>query len=642
MAFSRRLGALMLALLFLAGPAFSAAAEEGLPPGPETGQVGAPGPETTPETGPVPEPEGDPVSSWEELTAWLDENWDKGGAVRLTRDVTAEESYDFMTSGNKQVRLMKDMTVDCGPYTIYIDGGPENPVCLVTTGFHLTIQGQGGENGLLHVKPGGFLMLDMLNIAAGSADDCAVVQDEGGVLVVTQEGKDYQAPPRVTGQIVYARQAVLIDEGLGQAGLAVVPEGTDLTSDLLPGTATVKVNENGTLSKRLDWPVEWDLSSGGGALEDRVRTTVTGRFNGTGTDGEHTWDEGDYLSLYTPECLVVFEVDGAALLNVYLTGDSGYLASQIYFRVPAGAERVELLTSADGGGSWTVRTSKPGDRVEWERDSLPLNLEDPAYPLWVVVQGIYPDGTAVLTDVLELNGGDATPAAWVDGHRGSGAPLLEPEPPLTTPGPGSENPGTPGGDDDPAPGTPTPTRRPTAPSRPDPTPSPAPDPTPVVSEAPAPTATPEPSPAATPEPTPVETAEPMPTEPPQPTPTEAAEPVVGVVSPPPEPAAPSSGSPPPRGTAPPADTPIVTQPPAPVQSPAPEPDAPPTDPPWAETAPPPAPSPAPEETGQGAGLPPAAQVALGCGAVAAVGGGAVAALNPDLLRRLLDLLRRKP
>ena len=124
--------------------------------------------------------------------------------------------------------------------------------------------------------------------------------------------------------------------------------------------------------------------------------------------------------------------------------------------------------------------------------------------------------------------------------------------------------------------------------------------------------------------------------------------MLAVVSPPPdggadgEPPAPAqSGDPgPSEGPGPAAaDTPIVTQTPAPVQTPLPGPT---TTPVPAETSAAPVPTAGPEGEAAGRDLPQAAQIALGCTAVAATGAGAVAVLNPDLLRKLLNLLRRKP
>lgn len=200
----RRLGAAALALLLFLGPAPRAAAESGSPPQ-----------ETA-------------VSDWAGLKAALRGCRGQGGRIRLESDIVIDETFDY--GGG---RGLPPVTVDCGEYTIYIKAqAPGDMVTFSYTENTLTFTGAGGEEGLLHACPGGWLGINSIVIQAESGN--AVVQENGGVLVVDQP------EPQVAGEIKYADTPTLIPGGSGGLPACAAPEETATLKELarlLPATA---------------------------------------------------------------------------------------------------------------------------------------------------------------------------------------------------------------------------------------------------------------------------------------------------------------------------------------------------------------------------------------------------------------------
>lgn len=93
----------------------------------------------------------DMVSTFSELTEWIDDHKKSGGTVRL-------ENHIFLQAGERYIGKNSwpgdpTLYIDVGEYTIYVSGHLE----LYP---ELNFSGVGGENGIFHVEPGGYLQLN--------------------------------------------------------------------------------------------------------------------------------------------------------------------------------------------------------------------------------------------------------------------------------------------------------------------------------------------------------------------------------------------------------------------------------------------------------------------------------------------------
>ena len=630
--------ALLLSLCLALPPAM---AEEVPPPGPAPEASGAlPSdvptdlhlpPSETPPGGGVPEDgmggapaEEDTVSDWGELRAWLLDNRLVGGTVRLTNDITADGMFSYLANLGPNAGKLRPVTVDCGEHTIYIQGVLELDCINESLTHLLTFTGDGTEEGLLRVLPGGTLNAYYITLDAGSEDGVALSQEEGGVLNT--------APARLalTGTIAYGERPTIFCEvpPLFVPALAV-PDGEAPDLAALPASVEVQVKFQG-VTETQEVAVLWDTAPAAEAFAQRRRVTLQGRFTGEVTVDGMTFAAEDCAAAVTPECVVAFREGGAALLNLEFqvgTSTSGMtsMVGYVYYIADPGATAVRALYSEDEGKTW---------RVEQEfQDKKDQFLTVGAIPFqpgsWFLLELVYPDPASpggerlVHTDTVRIDEDNTSPMPWYDGHRGGGEPILPP------PGPSS-----PDRDDNSGGDGPVSTPKPTPTPKPSPTPTPTPTPSPSPTPAAAPTPTPSPEITVPPSPEPVITPEPGPSQ----EPPETVEPTA-----PPEPYVPAAvvTQVPPSPPAP-VDTPIVTQTAEPVQ-PTPGPTAEPSpspSPPPAEETEAPAPTP-PPQTAEGApALPPAAQIALGIAAIAAVTGGAAALLNPGAARALWRKLRR--
>ena len=405
----RRLGAAALALLLFLGPAPRAAAESGGPPQ-----------ETI-------------VSDWAGLKAALRDCREQGGRIRLESDIVIDETFDY--GGG---RGLPPVTVDCGEYTIYIKAqAPGDMVTFSYTENTLTFTGAGGEEGLLHVCPGGWLGIDSVVVQAGGGN--AVVQENGGVLVVGQPEL------QVVGEIKYADTTTLVPGGSGGLPACAAPEEATTLQELarlLPATAEMQVNWQGSMTRTVEQPVEWELTAVEEDLAARRRTVTAGRYVGPlAAAGPEDVKAEECGLLAPPQALVVFPVDGAAIRYADFRTKNGEIvvASFDFFAAP-GVETSRVLVSQDEGVSWASAEEK-GDKNQkpdaggiYNQTVYPSSL---AGSPWFLVELVYPGGRLVHTDVIACDAGQARPVDYIDGHRGGGEPLL-PGPPTATPGPAQE------------------------------------------------------------------------------------------------------------------------------------------------------------------------------------------------------------
>ena len=413
----------------------------------------APSPQASPQTSPQTSPQASPQTSpqteappqepaqagdWETLWTWIGENRNEGGTIRLTGDVTvpAGTRCEFMDVWTQTV-------VDCGDFTIYVDGS-----LTVDMAPQLTFQGTGGENGLLHVRKGGYLALAVVNVTADDPSATALVQEEESQLWAVPGGVFMNRQINLTGQISYADLPVLVEPetGMGEKYLVVVPDGQTLADCTLPGTAQASLLLGGAIqevrpgekffSKVVDQSVEWQLEEQSTALSERKRAVIPGRFvGGLTVEGYGT----AYLQAYTPMMTVAFQVDGAALTDCLVeTGRGGRRTLVLNFLFDPAPAKFRLLSSTDQGEHW----AQIGDDKYSQEQSGWIIREEVTGQMenaWFLVEAEYPDPTPenpkqvrlVHTDVVALENMQVVFKDYRDGNRGGGEQIVTP--PVTPP-----------------------------------------------------------------------------------------------------------------------------------------------------------------------------------------------------------------
>lgn len=646
----RAMAALAAAALLMGPTGLPALAAEEAPAseGPIT-EPGSDAPPPTPSVEPEP-PEIPTAGDWDTLWRWINANKGKGGAIALTADITvpANEPGQVwqLVAGSRD----QGVTVQCGAHTIFIEPG----AALLLDGGKAAFTGEGGDAGLIHIRPGGYFAAVAVSLLA--TDGNALVQEEGAWAAVDQ----WDFPCAVEGELLWAEAPVLRAADVGDLSgdglpVAVIPEGRAVEGGALPARLGAHLNYLGDVI-RVEGGVAWDVEAQADSLSQRQRTLLTGTFSGPlavdpldeNRPGLAALDMaallGESCAIYSPaNCVAVFPEGGAALTQCSFQARGNILIADAGFLFSGTPAEARLLWSKDEGRTWE-RAAALTPQGE-EGSLLAIFSESPPDGSWFLVELAYlrEDGaeTLVHTDTIALSGGVIAPMAWGDGHRGGGEPI---GPGGDPPNIGGSTPPPPSGgededDEDEEDGANVGSEPPARPDPPDGDPVPGLEPDPAVEPDGPPAA--DAIPAAEQEPPTVEPdslpAGSVPPSVEQELPTasgpHAAAPPVAAA-----PRIPAYQAPAPQ----PQDSQGADEPPhAGAAAPA-EPSAPST--PEAEGKPaqsegkPPARERAGEPREPG-GLSPAAQAALGLCAVLAIAAGATAALNPLMLRRLFQRRR---
>lgn len=344
------------------------------------------------------------VSTFDELKAWLQENQSTGGTVALTQDLTvpAGETYEYLNA-----RYRKEVTIQTQGHTIYVEG------CLDFWPF-LTIVGDGSQNELFHVCPGGELRLTSISLDAGE-DGVAIVQEEGSFLIYGSE-VDMGLPEfSCIGQIISPQTVTAAADwydSLERLPVVRVPAGESFSEDLLPETVLAKVNrDHSDCEEKI--PVVWDSET---FPAEENRTLVSGTFDETyAAFGEAV-----------PKCLVVWEsASEPFFLNVYLERvPQRYDVVYMYAETSLSGE-VRIQFSEDGE-TWQDITGTDGyEPIEAsESETLSWILFYPQtepvaeMPRYYRLMQLGTDGTPAYSDIVELSDDLIFTAADIDGGRG--------------------------------------------------------------------------------------------------------------------------------------------------------------------------------------------------------------------------------
>lgn len=344
------------------------------------------------------------AASFEELKTRLNENMSTGGTIVLTQDITVspEESYTF-TNG----RYRQEITIETQGHTIYVEG-------YLDLWPYLTIRGDGSQQELLHVCPGGELRLTSVCIDAGE-NGVAILQEEGSFFLYSSEESMGLPEFSCTGQIISAQTmtaAAYWQYDFEKLPIIRIPEGVGFTPDLLPNTVLALVNRDHAEFEE-EVPVIWDESS---FPSEQERTIIQGCFT------EDYTQYGDSA----PKCLVVWESEeNPFFLNVYLKQTTPKYSSVFMYGETPQAGTVSIQSS-DDGETWTEITgtdgyepitADSGEELMWllSYSQTEAGTERPRYYRMVLRQE---DGTECYSEVLELTDDFFFTTADIEGGRG--------------------------------------------------------------------------------------------------------------------------------------------------------------------------------------------------------------------------------
>ncbi len=208
--------------------------------------------------------EPDYISSFTELTAWLNSHMYSGGRAMLTANITMDSSYLFVPYPN-----LPPLIVETDGYTIFVNADVE-----FWSDGHLTFSGAANAQGIFHVNQGGSLLLDGVTVETPTGnDDCqyALWQEEGASLTV---GNTF-VPSQITGNIHYAKTPFVTDTD----PVCVVVEQGQLLDGQLPTEISCRVNYQGNNLDHEQVAVSWDMTGTQKQQNERQRFQAQGVFS---------------------------------------------------------------------------------------------------------------------------------------------------------------------------------------------------------------------------------------------------------------------------------------------------------------------------------------------------------------------------
>jgi len=221
--------------------------------------------------------------------------------IRLTADITVSGGKDdiyYIISPE-----YAPIYIDTGEYTIYVESQ------LQILGNAL-IFGKGGEEGLVHIRKGGYA--DIQGASLRAEEGYAVWQEDGAYFSASDwnESTSYPASYSCEGECRYPDKPVVWDsyeESSEEIPYRIVPAETAFTQEMLPEALYCIWCENG---KRCEGklPVFWETEDTHTSLQERKRILLKGNF---GMDRD---------AARRPECMLVFQNrNGAVIIKGELT-----------------------------------------------------------------------------------------------------------------------------------------------------------------------------------------------------------------------------------------------------------------------------------------------------------------------------------
>lgn len=339
--------------------------------------------------------------SYEDIfLAWMKEHRYTGGTFELEDDLYLTKTIDW--SGGRP-SLLKDVIIRTNGYHIYVKGTLD----MSYSNHHLTIEGEGGEEGLLQVQEGGTLYLGMLTLNAED-DGYVLVQQEGGILV--NDSLDIHK-----GRIQYAKKPVITFSNRYEPRSFIYQANTAIDSAMFPQEFQIFANYQGILDYSVKAAVDWPKLS---ALSENKWHSITASPIGylrTASQFQTIRAEDCYwLSLPEVRVMVTKSGVGISKSSQYLnnTYQKSIALTLIYAKEP---EHVQVLMKQDRNCEW-----KEVPFIEYAVHDLAVEgIEDGAY---LCVEAYY-NNIPVYSNVIQLQGAAIVERDDIEGNRGGGIPL---------------------------------------------------------------------------------------------------------------------------------------------------------------------------------------------------------------------------
>lgn len=356
-------------------------------------------------------PEPDLASTGEELLAWLEEHKNSEGTLKLTADVYFD---DFV-----YVNIFtKNVTIDTGEFSIIFTGWVE----FLCPG--LTIQGHGGENGVLRAAKGSTLSIGHMIVKA--EEGVAVFQEEGAGLVMTECNLDENAVHYAETPFVWEWKTMV----------AVAKPGQN-AADVLPKMAEAyDVNWRGQMSKE-KVPVIWELAGHETSQEQRLRFEAVGSTPG-------------FAYSSAPVCTVVYDDFPLTFLEVSASKSGGGRGNSYWFRFTFSKpeDRLPITVTQEysfDGENWLIYEE---NEVKSPNTSLGISVSEDmcdiqSYPDLYIRLSWNDSGTVYYSNVLRYSRDNLAECEDRGGNRGGGTDIMNPpEPPEPDPKPETTPPGS--------------------------------------------------------------------------------------------------------------------------------------------------------------------------------------------------------
>ena len=329
--------------------------------------------------------------------------------IRLTGDIT-------VTGGEDDIYYIisteyAPIYIDTGEYTIYVEG------CLEVLG-NASIFGKGGDEGLLHIRKGGYA--DIQGASLKAKEGYAIWQEDGAFFCASDFDESTSAFSAYSceGECRYPDKPVVwqsYEESEEEVPYRIVLPEAAFTQEMLPTELFCSWCEQGN-RREGKLPVYWETEEETGeSLGERKRTLVKGNF---GTE---------YDAARLPECMLIFQNKNAAAI---IKGELTIYAKDLFIleldfvldNYEEDSGRFYMIFSEDGE-VW--RQSVRGEYGQ--RNGITYyyeEFEDGSHPPVYFCVCVEKDGRFFYSDMVMIAEDDTLVIGDIQGGRGGGTPVL--------------------------------------------------------------------------------------------------------------------------------------------------------------------------------------------------------------------------
>lgn len=203
------------------------------------------------------------ANNFQEFYSWLETNKSIGGTLTLTNDIHIEEEYIFASSWPKK---LKPITIQTNGFHIEIEeGGIFNIASIYANDqYHMTIQGEGEEKGLFHVRKGGSLSMEGVVLHAQD-NGYALLQEEGSMVEYygryagdeLYNNNNYLEK----GTLQFAKVPSLMEPADNMNNILQLKEGMVPHDSLLQRNRRIQASFNGYSADDIYMDIAWDISA---------------------------------------------------------------------------------------------------------------------------------------------------------------------------------------------------------------------------------------------------------------------------------------------------------------------------------------------------------------------------------------------